>query len=493
MPANSNAITSTVSRPVVDHVWRQAFIGAWQADWRERRRDWRVALVLALGLALAAGAALLASLDLERTRAARTVAAEAEAERWVHQGSKNPHSAAHYGVYAFKPLPTLAAIDPGIEQYVGSSIWLEAHKQNDMVYRPAADSAGADRQFRLSPALVLQVLAPAAMIFLGFGMFAGERERGMLPALRLNGAPLGAIAVARGAVLLCLAMTLSLPAIVAIVALKWQAGGGEPVADPGLRALLFGGGYLVYLTVWAAIITAASAYAATLRASLALLVTLWTALTLVLPRAAAELAQSAAPLPSAQAFRQAVDDDLGMPDDPQEAERHKQQLLKQYGVDKVADLPVNWAGISQLRSEAHGNVVFDRHYGPLFAALASQDRAMALAGWLSPAAAIAGLSSRLAASDSASHVEFIRAAETHRRLMQNLLNSDLARHPDREGVKYQADAALWRSIPPLTFGYASLDLREVAVRWLLPLFTLLVASIGLAWAALRRLRVGSVK
>ena len=474
-------------------VWRPAFIGAWQADWRERRRDWRVVLVLALGLTLAACAALLASLDLDRTRSARAVAAAAEAERWVHQGSKNPHSAAHYGVYAFKPLPTLAAIDPGVEQYVGSSIWLEAHKQNDMVYRPAADSAGADRQFRLSPALVLQVLAPAAMIFLGFGMFAGERERGMLPALRLNGAPLGAIAAARGAVLLCLALTMSLPGIVAIVALKWHAGGGEPVADPGLRALLFAGGYFVYLTIWAALITAASAYAATLRASLALLVTLWTALTLVLPRAAVELAQSAAPLPSAQAFRQALDEELGMPDDPLDAERHKQQLFKQYGVDKVADLPVNWSGISQLRSEAHGDEVFDRHYGPLFAAMASQDRAMALASWLSPAAAIAGLSSRLAASDSASHVEFLRAAETHRRLMQNLLNSDLARHPDRDGVKYQANEALWRSIPPLRFNYGALEARDVALRWVLPLFTLLMVSIGLAAASLRRLRIGSVK
>lgn len=493
MQANSNAITLTVSRPAPERAWRQAFVGAWLADWRERRRDWRVALVLVLGLALAACAALLASLDLDRTRSARAVAAEAEAQRWIHQGSKNPHSAAHYGVYAFKPLPTLAALDPGVEHHVGSSLWLEAHKQNDMVYRPAADSAGADRQFRLSPALVLQVLAPAAMIFLGFGMFAAERERGMLPALRLNGAPLGAIAAARGAVLLCLGVTLALPAILAIAILKWQAGGAEPVADPVLRAVLFGGAYLVYLGIWAALITAASAYAATMRASLALLVTLWTALTLVLPRAAVELAQSAAPLPSTQAFRQALEEELGMPDDPAEAERHKQQLLAQYGVDQVADLPVNWSGISQLRSEAHGDEVFDRHYGPLFAAMARQDRAMALAGWLSPTAAIAGLSSRLAASDSASHIEFVQAAEAQRRLMQKLLNSDLARHPDRDGVKYQAGEALWRSIPPLVFVYRALDAGELALRWLLPLLATLGASLLLAGAALRRLRTGSVK
>ncbi|TXG00907.1 DUF3526 domain-containing protein [Massilia arenae] len=493
MQANSNAITSTVSRPVPDAVWRHAFVGAWQADWRERRRDWRVGMVLALGLALAACAALLASLDLDRTRAARAVAAEAEAQRWVHQGSKNPHSAAHYGVYVFKPLPTLAALDPGIEHYVGTSVWLEAHRQNDMVYRPAADGAGADRQFRLSPALMLQVLAPAVMIFLGFGMFAAERERGMLPALRLNGAPLGAIAAARGAVLLCLALTMSLPAIVAIAGVKWHAGGAEPVADAAARGALFAAAYLVYLATWAALVTAVSAFARTMRASLALLVALWIVATLVLPRAAVELAQSAAPLPSMQAFRQAVDEELGMPDDPAEAERHKRQLLKQYGVDDVSDLPVNWAGISQLRSEAHGNEVFDRHYGPLFAAMAAQDHAVALASWLSPAVAIGGLSSRLAASDNASHTEFMQAAEAHRRLMQDLLNSDLARNPDRNGVKYQAGEALWRSIPPLRFTYAALDMGELLARWLLPLLAGLAASLALAAASLRHLRTGSVE
>jgi len=339
---------------------------------------------------------------------------------------------------------------------------------------------------------MLQVLAPAAMLFLGFGMFAAERERGMLPALRLNGAPLGAIAAARGAVLCCLALTMSLPAMIAIAGVKWHAGGAEPVTDAGARGLLFAAGYLVYLATWAALVTAVSAFARTMRASLALLVTLWTVATLVLPRAAVELAQAAAPLPSMQAFRQAVDAELGMPDDPAEAERHQRQLLAQYGVADVADLPVNWSGISQLRSEAHGNAVFDRHYGALFAAMAAQDRAVALAGWLSPAVAVGGLSSRLAASDHASHAEFMQAAESHRRLMQDLLNSDLARHPDRDGVKYLAGEALWRSIPPFRFGYATLDLDELLVRWLLPLLAGLAVSVSMAVVALRRLRSGSI-
>jgi len=492
MQANSNAITSPALPRVPDRTWLRAFAGAWQADWRARRRDWRVAAVLALGLALAGCAALLAALDLQQTRAARAGAAQAESQRWVGQGSKNPHSAAHYGVYAFKPLATLAALDPGVERYVGAGIWLEAHKQNDMVYRPAADTPGAGRQFRLSPALVLQVLAPAAMIFLGFGMFAAERERGMLAALRLSGAPPGAIASARAAVLLCFALLLSVPACCAIAAVKFLDGGVEPYADAGTRALLFCAGWLVYLVTWAALVAAVSAWAPTLRASLAVLVAAWTVFTLVLPRAAIELAQAAAPLPSMQAFRQALDEELGMPDDPADAARYQRRLLAQYGASDVRDLPVNWTGIAQQRSEEHGNAVFDRHYGALFDAMRRQDDAMALAGWLSPAAAAGTLSASLAASDTAAHLEFVHAAEQQRRLMQVLLNGDLAEHPDHAGAKYEADAALWRSIPPFDFRYAPLDWPELAARQLLPLLAGCTAALALAGAMLRRLRLGSV-
>ena len=229
MQANLNRTTLPSSPAVFEALdpnqnrrrnWLRALHGAWQADWRERRRDWRVWLVVVVGLALAACAALLSSMELRATLEGRAAAQQAEQQRWSQQGKKYPHAAAHYGVYVFKPLSALAALDPGVEHYVGASIWLEAHKQNEPVYRPANDEPGVTRQFRLNPAFVLQVLAPMAMIFLGFGMFAAERERGTLAALRINAAPLGALALACGAVLLCLAMVLVLPACVAVGVLE---------------------------------------------------------------------------------------------------------------------------------------------------------------------------------------------------------------------------------------------------------------------------------
>lgn len=500
MQANLNA-TTLASSPAAPDVagrdaqsnrqrWLRALHGAWQADWRERRRDWRVWLVVGVGLALAVCAALLSSMELRATLEGRAIAQQAEQQRWSQQGKKYPHSAAHYGVYVFKPLSALAALDPGVEHYVGASVWLEAHKQNELVYRPANDEPGVTRQFRLNPAFVLQVLAPMAMIFLGFGMFAAERERGTLAALRINAAPLGALALARGAVLLCLAMVLALPACIAVGVLEWTR---SPFSDGLPRALLFGAGYLVYLCTWAALIAAVSARAATLRASLAVLIGLWAATTLVVPRAAVELSRMAAPLPTMQQFRAGMDAELGMPDDPEQAERDKQQLLREYGVKDVKDLPVNWAGISLQRGEQHGDRIFDDHYGRLFDAMRRQSDASALAGWLSPAVAIAGLSSAAAGSDTHHHLQFIDGAERQRRRMQQVLNQAITDHPEQDGVRHDGDQALWDQISPFKFNFEALDLKALALRQGLPLVALFIASLLLCGAGLRHLRSGNLR
>ncbi|WGG52648.1 DUF3526 domain-containing protein [Rugamonas sp. DEMB1] len=473
--------------------WLLAFAGAWQADWRERRRDWRVWLVLGVGLALACCAALSSSLQLRATLEARGAAEQAEQQRWSQQGKKYPHAAAHYGVYVFKPLSALAALDPGIEHYVGASVWLEAHKQNELVYRPANDEAGVNRQFRLHPAFVLQVLAPMAMIFLGFGMFAAERERGTLAALRVNAAPLGALALARGAVLLCLAATLALPACVAVAALEWTLDSRSPFSDGAPRAALFALGHLVYLGSWAALIAAVSAWAPNLRSSLALLIGLWALTALVAPRAAVELAQLAAPLPTMQRFRADLDSALGMPDDPQQAEHDKQQLLREHGVRDAKDLPVNWAGISLQRGENHGDRIFDQHYGQLFDAMRRQSAAAALAGWLSPAVAVAGLSSALAGSDTEQHVQFIHGAEQQRRTIQRVMNTAIAAHREQDGVRHDGDRSLWDRVPPFRFRFNPLDMGGLLARHLLPLLTLFTASLLLCAAGLRHLRNGNLR
>ena len=70
----------------------------------------------------------------------------------VDKGDMNPHAAAHYGAFVFKPVQPLSAIDPGLDPFVGVFVFLEAHKQQLARYRPIEDAAPTRRLGLLTPA-----------------------------------------------------------------------------------------------------------------------------------------------------------------------------------------------------------------------------------------------------------------------------------------------------------------------------------------------------
>ena len=102
---------------------------------RDGRLRWATLVVLVL---LAVSVALAAQ-QVESTRTERAAAAAIERENWLEQGDKNPHAASHYGAYVFKSPSPLALFDRGIEPYVGSSFYLEAHGQSLATHLPAQD------------------------------------------------------------------------------------------------------------------------------------------------------------------------------------------------------------------------------------------------------------------------------------------------------------------------------------------------------------------
>ena len=93
---------------------------------RDGRFRWMAGVLIVLLLA----ALLTGMASVRETRNAVAAAEAAEGETWVGQGDRNPHSAAHFGRYAFKPTPPLAYVDRGLDPYLGGTVWLEAHWQN---------------------------------------------------------------------------------------------------------------------------------------------------------------------------------------------------------------------------------------------------------------------------------------------------------------------------------------------------------------------------
>ncbi|MEZ6023797.1 MAG: ABC transporter permease subunit, partial [Hyphomonadaceae bacterium] len=158
-------------------------------EFREIRRDGRFAWTAAI-MAILLITALITGGQRFAAYSAMQSHAQAESnDQFYTQGDKNPHSGAHYGNYAFMQAGPLSFFDSGVAAYAGSFVFMEAHKQNLSLAPPAGDNSAVMRFGQLDGAMILQVLMPLLIIFLGFSAFAGERERGTLRQLMSIGVP----------------------------------------------------------------------------------------------------------------------------------------------------------------------------------------------------------------------------------------------------------------------------------------------------------------
>ena len=128
-------------------------------------------------------------------------------------------------------------------------------------------------------------------------------------------------------------------------------------------------------------------------------------------------------------------------------------MLTQYGVGRVEDLPVNFAGISLQEGEEYGNLVFDRHYTRLWDTFQRQDQFKQFAALAAPMLAIRSLSMGLAGTDFAQHRDFAEAAEHYRRALVKKMNDDMTLHAGKADYGYTAGPALWQEVPD--FQYAA--------------------------------------
>jgi ABC-2 type transport system permease protein len=421
-------------------------------EWRDLLRDTRFRVLVGLVAALLLAALAFGAARSERLEHEQSHASETDRRIWNAQGSKNPHAAAHFGQYAFKPAGPLALADPGIDPYTGSAVWLEAHRQNELQFRAARDAGLTARFADLSLALVLQLVLPLLAILVGFAAFAGERERGTLrQVLSLGCRPrdlLAGKALALGGLLAALLLPAALG--VALLAL----GHAQPVQQLlRLCGLLLG--YALYLGGFALLALAVSALCRSSRAALVVLLAFWLLNGFIAPRVATDLARTAQPLPSAQEFRRAIAEDRrkSFGHDP----RHpafvafRDEVLRSYGVARLEDLPVNFRGLSLRRDDENGYAIFERHFAALQARFERQDSLRAAAGPLLPLLAIQPVSMALAGTDNRHQYHFAVAAEAHRRAIQTLASDDLIRNGRYGDASYQADPQLWAKMPAFAY------------------------------------------
>lgn len=444
------------------------------------RRDGRaLGSLLALGLLILIAFAATAAANWQSDRAKATIAA-AERDRWLGQGEKDPHSAAHYSIFAFKPSPALSALDPGADPFVGQSVWLEAHHQNDMLYRPQQNASPLSRAAFASPAALLTGFAPLIVFLLSFTLVAQDRERGGLRlALGAADAPTRLVLARAAAVWSAAAALLITP--VTVAAFGWALLQARLDLDVVLRLLAWSGAMSAYLALLAGASTLVCLKARSARLALAALFGAWIAIALVLPRVLDGVAEAARPLPATQAVKAQIAREAPAFWSDEQNARNRQALMARYGVTRYEDIPNPRMAELDLM-ERHSHEVFDRVLGDFYGTVETQDRLFSTLSLLSPAAAAQTLSAALAGSDFSHHRHFIDTAERYRRDLVNAMNADGMAHSAQGAERHVNDETLWASIPEFTYDAPALGARMGAT-W--PAALALLGWLALALAALQ--------
>ncbi len=401
-----------------------------------------VAVVLVMLGAVLIGAERTASFDRERNSALA-----ADREVWLGQGARNPHSAAHFSRYAFKPLPALASFDPGTVDYAGLAVWMEAHRRNPATFR-YAESAGASSTFEnLSPAWVLQALVPLLIVLALFPSYAGEREDGTLRQLLGTGVTSDAVFAGKLLAALRLLLLILLPLVACSMLAVAFSDIDAHQPDPQLRTLGLAVAYSVYLLAFCLVALGVSALSPNRRSAAIGLFAFWFVFVVLVPRLAGELALARSPQPDATEIANSLGE-IGMAfwDSDELRDTARQQALEKYGVQSVEELPIDYAAYELQFSEEYADPLYAEVYRELDAVHAAQERTLSALSMVSPTLAVARLSAGLAGTDRAHHLAFTQEAELHRQKIIKQMNDDMMLNAGDAGYGYQSDPEFWGEI-----------------------------------------------
>jgi ABC-2 type transport system permease protein len=424
--------------------------------WRDGRFRWAAGLLFVLLVAATAGGIQ------HQSRIARqhSDAQQAERNAWLDKGDMNPHAAAHYGAFVFKPVQPLSAIDPGLDPFLGVFVFLEAHKQQLARHRPIEDAAPTRRLGLLTPATAVLVLLPLLVIALTFSGFAGERELGTLrPLLALGVSRWSLLAGKAGGALMPLALVCVPAALVAAALLAVNAP-ADPGAAIGGRAMTLLAVYLVHILIWIALGLAVSARARTQGAALVVLLALWFANAFVMPPLAMAAAKWRIPSPAPIEFAAAIEDEkAAWPDWDARVDGVMERFLA--GEFESTMAPANVEVVALLESEAEETALYERHFAALFDRYRDQSRLYERAAAIAPTLAARTLSMALAGTDDAHDRLFADAAARYRSRMLDTLNSELAQSGRLNTFDYVRGRDLWQQVPP--FDYDAPGLSQVLI------------------------------
>lgn len=451
---------------------------------REMARSGQFKWMLGIVATLSLIAMYISHVQWQEKNLQRELAQQDARSLWLAQGATNPHNAAHYGTFAFKPQFPLSLIDPGVEKYTGVSIFLEAHTRNEADNVAAADQTGLSRFGDLTPDFILLFIVPLMIIALGHQSVTREKEQGTLRIIKTQG--ISNIQLIMGkwlgnyAPIALLTTVLFILAALFIRDFDWKF-----LATMWLV-------YLAYFAIVNSITLVISSFTFNSGISLVSLLAIWIVSCLAVPKIASSYTNEKHPYPTRQEFEAAVAEDkrkgLDGHDPWSEASKKlEQETLQAYQVNKLQDLPFNFDAFRMQKGEEHEAEIYFKHNEKLKEVHQEQTQVYQNLAFLSPFLPTRFMSMALANTDYSTHWNFADEAEKHRVEMQRILNDNFAENSKLGEWGYRADASLLEEVPDFNFEAPEFaEVIEANQSNLLILTAWLLASFGLLFFASTR-------
>lgn len=374
-------------------------------------------------------------------------------QQWEQLKTGDPHGAAHFGTYVFKPVMLLSSFDNGLENVTGTSMRIEAHVQHTMA-APALRPADTYSRFgELTIASVLQLFFPLFIIFSCYNSYTQEKVSGTLRLLLIQGATQSSIIKSKAKYhlifvnsMLLISLCLCLPALLFP---------GTTATDDStlIRLLCLVIAYSIYCNIFVLIAIAISVLAKNARQSLLLLTAAWLLWNIMLPRLSAGIAGELHPLPSQYQQQERIEKAIKTGIDGHSSREERQQqiidaTLRQYKVKSADELPVNLNAILLQASENYAQMVYDIYTAKTDSIIQIQNRYNNYLALADPYLAIRNLSMALCGTDYLRQQHFDRAARQYRNDFIRRLNNELAYGGSKPNDSHwKVDASFYRSIP----------------------------------------------
>lgn len=437
-------------------------------EWRYWFRSKLAISVLVIGVILTFSSVLVTAFKMHELSHNRQAMQNTSEQTFMDQPDKHPHRMVHYGHYAFRTPSPLSMLDPGVDAHTGNSIFLEGHRQNSAMFAEQKQGTGLTTLGNLSPAFIVQVLAPLLLILIGYSAVSRERESQTLSFMVAQGTSIYTLILGKGLALLSVVFLIVFPLSLSGVFAIFQ--GESPWV---VMSFLFA--YTLYLSVWALLVLLFSTALSKNSESFTALTFVWILLCIAMPRIASTTAAVSVPAAGKLETDFAVIAELRKLGDGHNANdpafaQLKQSLLQQYNVDSVEALPINFRGLVASNSEAELTEVLNQFSEQRMQQELQQSQISRYFGWLSPKVAIQALSMISAGTSIETHHRFIRETEELRfRFVQSLnkvhveqLNyiDDINRNNGEEGwKKARVSAENWQMIEGFTFSIDNPSIR----------------------------------